>query len=187
MVNSTFSQHRSAMLERWIEGILSGYPDEAARFLASKEDPFANPVGEGLRAEVGRLLDAVIDEGDPDTLLESLDRVIRVRAVQDFTPAGAVGFLLDLKPLAREFVNEEDRAALAQFDSGVDRVLLAAFDVYSRCREQMFEIRVDAIKRQSITVIERLNAWRAERAPDEREPEAETPDSNSPEEIVPSS
>jgi hypothetical protein len=41
---------------------------------------------------------------------------------------------------------------------------LVAFDVYSRCREQVFEIRVREIRNRSLKVMERLNAWREQRA-----------------------
>ncbi|MCP4899245.1 MAG: hypothetical protein GY906_19955 [bacterium] len=185
MLKSVFSQHRDTLLERWTQRILDGYPDETAKFLSKQKDQFANPVGSGLRSEVGQIFDGIVNQDDPEVLLESLDRVIRVRAVQDFSPAGAVAFILELKPLAREVVGEEEhRAVLEEFDCAVDRVLLAAFDVYSRCREQMFEIRVDAIRRQSITVIERLNEWRAGRAGGEDEAANDSPSSYSSEETV---
>ncbi len=185
MLKSVFSPHREALVEGWLQRILDGYPDETVKFLSTQKDQFANPVGAGLRAEVGQIFDGIVDPGDPGALAESLDRVIRVRAVQDFTPGGAVGFILELKILAREFLTaDEDRAELEEFDSAVDRVLLAAFDVYSHCREQMFEIRVDAIRRQSITVIERLNEWRERRAGGEDEAENDSPSSYSSEETV---
>jgi hypothetical protein len=153
------------MIEKWQELILQGYPEETSRFLASKKDPFANPVGAAIRDELGSVFDGIVADADPAEYGSSLDRIIRVRAVQDFSPAGAVGFVLMLKSLVREFATGTDHHKnLMSFDQSVDRALLAAFDVYSRCREQMFEIRVEAIRNQSIKVVERLNAWRDRRA-----------------------
>ena len=43
-----------------------------------------------------------------------------------------------------------DPAALAPLESGVDRLALAAFDVYMQCREKIFEIRVREIKESQL-------------------------------------
>jgi hypothetical protein len=45
----------------------------------------------------------------------------------------------------------------------VDRVALAAFDVYSACREQVYEIRVRSIRERSMRHVERFNEWRSRR------------------------
>jgi hypothetical protein len=51
-----------------------------------------------------------------------------------------------------------------EFNSRVDGVLLTAFNVFSRCREQVYDIRVKEIRNRSLKVMERLNSWREERA-----------------------
>jgi hypothetical protein len=160
------TQHRDAMLGDWFESILAGYPSETAKFLRAKKDPFGNPVGTGLRDELGTILDAVLGIVDDDCLDRALDRVIRIRAVQEFPPSEAIAFIFELKALLRRWADREGLEAgdeLQRLDVQVDRLALAAFDVYNACREQMHEIRVSSIRKLSLDRIERLNEWRAGR------------------------
>jgi hypothetical protein len=53
--------------------------------------------------------------------------------------------------------------ALETLEGRFDELVLMAFDVYSRCREQVFEIRVKEIRNLSLKTMERLNEWRAQR------------------------
>ena len=55
------AEHRDEILKRWMDRVIDSYPEETAKFLRSKADPFANPVGAGLREGLAELLDGVID------------------------------------------------------------------------------------------------------------------------------
>lgn len=160
------SEQRAELVTEWLELVYAGYPAETARFLRTSGDPFGNPVGTALRDELGTVLEGAVGSTDDDNLRAALDRIIRIRAVQDFAPSAAVGFLLDLKPILRRLVEESgtsDRDHLELIDRLVDRVLVMAFDVYSSCREKVFEIRVRSIRDLSLKQIERLNEWRIRR------------------------
>lgn len=159
-------QQRDEMLGRWFDLIVGAYPDETERFLREQADEFANPVGAALREELGPILDGVLSGCDPVELEPPLDRVIRVRALQDMSPAEAVAFILQLKPLFAEIGEEVSDVARAEFERRVDTALLTAFNVYSRCREQVFDIRVKEIKNRSLKMMERLNSWREQRVGD---------------------
>jgi hypothetical protein len=168
------SAHHAAVVGDWLELVYSGYPQETARFLRTTKDPFGNPVGTALREELGTVLDGTVGAIDDESLRTSLDRIIRIRAVQDFAPSAAIGFLLDLKPILRRLVDESGGAGrdeLDLVDRWVDRVVVMAFDVYTSCREQVFEIRVRSIRDLSLKQIERLNEWRIRR--DGRAPAAD--------------
>jgi hypothetical protein len=160
------AEHRDEVLASWRERILAAYPEEAARFLRNASDPFANPFGAALREELGTLLDAVLGPLDEERLRAGLDRIIRVRAVQGLPPSAAVGFVLDLKPILAQLARDGGGAAageLERLDRQVDRVALAAFDVYSSCREQVCEIRVRSVQDRSLRHLERLDRWRSRR------------------------
>ena len=68
MFEGEIAEHRDAILERWIEDVIKGYPEETAEFLRSKSDRFANPVGARLREGLEELLDGVIEGVDPAEL-----------------------------------------------------------------------------------------------------------------------
>jgi hypothetical protein len=155
---------RIEMLARWFDRIVDRYPVETASFLRGQPDPFANPVGAGLRVELAPILDAILDGRDPAHVDAAIDRIVRVRALQEMSPSRAVGFVLELKEICAEIAVAAPDDARALFDSRVDGMLLAAFDIYNRCREQVYDIRVKEIRNRSLKVMERLNSWREQRA-----------------------
>lgn len=173
MQSTTVARHRDALLESWFERLLAGYPDQTASFLRGQSNPFHNPVGTGLRSELGTVLDGLVAGAAAADLTESLDQMIRIRAVQDMAPSRAVGFVLDLKQVVRSVAGAElSVAELARIDRWIEDLLLVAFDVFARCREQVFDIRVLEIRNRSMKVMERLNTWREGRAGAAVEPAA---------------
>jgi hypothetical protein len=150
MIDREIAEYRDEILERWVEYVFGSYPEETGKFLRSKSDRFANPVGAGLREGLAELLDGVLSGAEPNELTSALDRVIRVRAVQEFTPSAAVGFVFELKDVVRDVTR----------DLGAEAVTVLAFDVYMSCREQMWSIRAQEIRNQSVGIMERVAEWR---------------------------
>jgi len=150
---------RERILERWLRTVLETYPADTARFLDGVADPFGNPVGHTLRTGLASLYDALAGGRSAAELAAAADGIVRIRAVQEFAPSAAVGFVHALRAILREELAgaglaESERAAL---EDGVDRMALAAFDVYVRCREKLFEIRVREI-REARSVAARVGA-----------------------------
>jgi len=167
MLEGEIAERRDEILTRWTEVVIEGYPEETSKFLRSQSDRFANPVGASLREGLAELLDGVLRGVEPDELSSALDRVIRVRAVQEFAPSAAVGFVFDLKDLLREVTKNAGTDAAGTLDALEDRIErlgLCAFDVYMRCREQMWAIRAQEIRNQSLGILERMQEWREKRA-----------------------
>jgi len=178
-LTSTPIQPRALILGRWTDRILSTYPAESARFLGGERDRFANPVGTIIREEAGALVDAVLTGFDPEAIRGPLDRVVRIRAVQEFTPAEALGFLFELKPVVREVIEEADGSGLgagdlAEIESRVDRLVLLAMDIFVECRERIYEIRVNEIRNSSFKTLERMQEWRVAKAREIPPDDAET-------------
>jgi len=167
MLDRKIEEHRDEILGRWIEGVIDHYPEETGKFLRTQSDRFANPVGASLREGLTELLDGVFRGADPDELTSALDRVIRVRAVQEFSPSAAVGFVFDLKDLLREVTKgagTDAACSLDAIDDRIERLGLHAFDVYMSCREQMWSIRMQEIRNQSLGILDRMQEWREKRA-----------------------
>ncbi len=151
-LNEALAAKRGAVLERWFQAVLATYPAETARFLAGGADPFANPVGHTVREGLGRLYDRFATDAPVTELSSAIDGIVRIRAVQEFTPSAAVGFVYTLRGILREELADTDidPAGQAALESGVDRLALVAFDVYMQCREKIFEIRVREIKESQL-------------------------------------
>jgi hypothetical protein len=144
------AERKAAILAEWLDQTLASYPQPAGRFLAEEKDRFRNPVGHTLREGLGCLLEELLGGMDPARLHEALERVVRVRAVQDFTPGEALAFLPALKGILRRPPGgpPPEADALAELEARIDRVLLLAFDAYVRCREQIAEIKLAEIRRR---------------------------------------
>lgn len=141
--------------------MLAAYPTDAAALFEREQDPFANPVGRSIREGTAQLLEAILNGMDPDALRRGLDLMLRVRAVQQFSPSQAVAFVFALKSVFREVLPEaqsdlEAALVLSELDRRVDQVALLAFDVYSECREEISRLRVNEVKRQVAWVLEQL-------------------------------
>jgi hypothetical protein len=168
MIDELITARRAEIARRWFERIASGYPAETAHFLRRQDDPFANTVGASLRAGADALVEALGRQAGEAEIAEALDRIVRVRAVQEMTPGQAVGIVFELRDVIRDVLADVAEAevseeSLRELDQRIDRLALAAFDVYVACREQVFEIRVNEIRNRSLKTMERLNEWRSRR------------------------
>jgi hypothetical protein len=151
-LNEALGAKREAVLDRWFKAVLATYPEDAARFLAGGADPFANPVGHTVRDGLARLYDRLVADVPLAELSQAIDGIVRIRAVQEFAPSAAVGFVYTLRGILREALADAalEPAGLAALEGGIDRLALVAFDVYMQCREKIFEIRVREIKESQL-------------------------------------
>ena len=152
LLHEALTAGRKTIVERWFQAILATYPEDTARFLTSVADPFANPVGHTVRQGLERLYDGLVAGAPDQDFAAAIDGIVRIRAVQEFAPSAAVGFVYALRGILREELAGSglDAAAQATLDSGVDRLALVAFDTYMKCREKIFEIRVREIRESQI-------------------------------------
>ncbi len=158
---------RAAIAERWLDKTLATYPPNAVEFFKRERDQFANPVGQTLSTGIDAILNILLEGMDPPELCRHLEDIIKIRSVQDLTPAKAVGFVFLLKDAIREELGDELQGAamLAEwrnFEAQIDQTTLFGFDVYVKCREKIYEIRVDEVKRRVATLIKRSNYFISE-------------------------
>ncbi len=147
------AQKKAPIVGRWLDLIFETYHDDAQRFLRKQKDRFANPVGTTISKEIENLYDALIEGLKPDRVSPLLDRIIRIRAVQDFSPSQALSFVFLLKKaIKKEILGEilEDQLSedLAIIESRIDDLALLAFDIYMNCREKLYDIRANEAKNQ---------------------------------------
>lgn len=141
-------KHRIAITKQWFDLVVRTYPANTQQFLKSQKDPFANPVGQTTLDGLQKVFDQVVDGIDPGTVGPLLDPIIRIRAVQDFSPSNAVAFIPDLKTIVRSAVGkgtvaEQPMAEWLQFAHNVDELTLIGFDIYMKCRERIFALKAD--------------------------------------------
>jgi len=154
-------EHKDDIVDSWLEQTLASYHTDTALFLKRKNNRFANPVGNALRTGIQKIFEALLKDSDSEEVCSQLNEIIKIRAVQDFTPSRAIAFVFDLKKIIRSVLKKELRAFevrsdLDAFETRIDQVALFAFDIFVRCREQLYELRVDEVKRSVSTVFKRL-------------------------------
>jgi len=137
------------ILALWTERTLDTYTSSS--FFKKSQDRFANPVGMNIREGLAKLFRLLIEGAAPQAFVEPLDQIIRIRAVQQFTPSQAVAPILDVKSVVRQIfsADNECRALLSElipFDADVDRAVLHAFDLYMECRERLHKARIRELK-----------------------------------------
>jgi hypothetical protein len=153
---------QDAIVQRWIAGALASYPDEGAAAFSREKDPFANPVGHSLRVGTRQIFAALLAGVDAEEIHDHLHEIIRIRAVQNFSASQSVGFVLDLKKAIRVELGSMATDArfssdLAEVDDQIDRFALAAFDVFAECREQLYDVRVNEMKRRVSWIMGKMN------------------------------
>lgn len=143
--------HQKKILKSWFQATIDSYPADTARFLRSQRDPFANPVGQTTYRSLEALLDGLIKGAGPDAITVALDPIIRIRAVQTFTPSMATRFVFALKGIVRQHLAPDGGDAggeMAELDRRIDEMALAAFDGYMACREKIFELKANESRNQ---------------------------------------
>jgi hypothetical protein len=150
-LTNLLTQKRSIIVGLWLQKLFASYPAETAIFLKKEKDRFDNPVGSRLAKGIEGLFEALIKEMETEQVLFFLDEVIQIRAIQNFTPSQALAFIFLLKNVIREGLAKEIREEnlaeeLLDLESLIDGLALMAFDVYTKRREKLHEIRVTEIK-----------------------------------------
>jgi hypothetical protein len=144
-------QKKSVITEKWFDFITKTYSPDTSHFLKNKKDPFANPAGAAFSQNLTDLLDKLIKGSDPETLVNLLDPIIRIRAIQDFSPSQAIAFVFSLKKIIRKSLkknlNDGDISnELLALESKIDELGMLAFDVYMSCREKIYSLKANEEK-----------------------------------------
>ncbi len=151
---------RSSILERWFQLIIQSYPPDTVKFLKKTKDQFANPVGHTISREIGSIFDSLCGQTASGEVSEFLERVIKIRAIQDFAPSQSIAFVFLLKQVIREKLGEEIEKGplsdgLSLLDKKIDGLGLMAFDIYMKSREKLYEMRIKEARDRSSRLLER--------------------------------
>ncbi len=169
-------KNQDAIVGRWLELVLATYSGGAPAAFKQQKNPFANPVGHNLRVGTRNIFAALLrgmDFGriDIEMIRQDLHNIVKIRAVQQFSASGAVGFVFHLKTAVQaELENAELEDAelaemvkdpwfcceLTKLEGQIDQVALAAFDIFVQCREQVCELRINEVKRRVSWVMEKM-------------------------------
>ena len=161
MLISLIEKHKITIIDKWIQSLRDSYPGETAKFLKEQKDPFANPVGNTISTGLTGLFELLLKEAEPNSIKSILDPVLRIRAIQSFTPSQATDFLFSLKPIIKEVIGNEffqNRKNIDEwftFEIKIDRLIQTGFDIYMECITKLYELKATEMKKRTFSAFER--------------------------------
>ena len=147
---------KDVILKKWFDLVMKSYPEDTAKFFIRKKDAFANPVGSTVYRGLKDLLQELVGSMDHQTLKSFLDPIVRIRAVQGFSPSDSLSFIFSLKTIIRDLFaekikNNPDFARdLLAFETHIDTLCLISFDLYNACREKIYELKANEVGHRAI-------------------------------------
>jgi hypothetical protein len=153
-------QNKSAILKRWYNFVLEDFSADTQAYLRKPQDRFDNPVAYEFRRGMEGIYEALLYGMDQDRVFSFLDRIISIRAIQDFPPSRAIAFIFMLKKAIREILGPEVRkngitGQLVDRESRIDGLALLCFDIYMKRREKLYEVQVNEVKSRASGLLRR--------------------------------
>jgi hypothetical protein len=142
------TEKKKIIVQRWTDLVLDSYG--SPEFLKKQKNQFANPIGSTISTGLQEIY-AILAEGNELGLAcKPLEDIVKIRAVQDFTPSQSISFVYLLKTIVRQELAKDKKSSvgqesLAELDNRIDQVALMAFDFYMDCRERLHQIRVNEV------------------------------------------
>jgi len=90
-IETLLAPKKKAIIKKWIDQVLDSYG--APDFFKKQKDRFANPIGGTISDGLQELYAILLEERELGEAARSLEQIIKIRAVQDFTPSQAVSFV----------------------------------------------------------------------------------------------
>jgi hypothetical protein len=162
-LDNFLSEQRNPIIKKWFNCVVESYAPETSRLLQKESNQFANPVGHTLLHGIQAVYDELLRGMDYEKITPHLDRIVRVRAVQDFSPAQAISFIFSLKQIVGDELqnrihdNRIPPSEIAAFERKVDQLALLAFNIYTQCREKLYEVRLNEFKARTFRLLQRAN------------------------------
>ena len=96
MLADLLNKRKKLVLQKWFDAVLETYPADSRRFLGDQANRFRNPVGASIYEGIDGLYQRLLDGTDLESadFAEFLDRIVRIRAVQDILSIPSAWFFL---------------------------------------------------------------------------------------------
>jgi hypothetical protein len=154
------SEKKTLVVKKWFALTLNTYPSGSALFLADINDRFSNPVGWTIYNGLNELYELILSDSDFGETIPSLASIIKIKAVQNCSPAEALEFVFLLKQAIREVLGKDINSfspEITIIDEKIDHLALTAFEIYAKYKQQIFEIRLKEVKSQNIRMYRIMN------------------------------
>ncbi|WP_353683834.1 RsbRD N-terminal domain-containing protein [Thermodesulfovibrio sp. 3907-1M] len=157
-INDLLSKKKESIVEKSFNLTISTYPENTQAFFKEKKKQFTNPVGYTIYQGIQDIIDRLINDESLDSFIPPLEEIIKIRAVQDFSPSQAVGFIFFIKKaIYDELRKETEPEKLAEFLSQIDSLALVAFDIFMKYREKIYDIKAKELIDRTWWILKKWN------------------------------
>lgn len=162
-IAEVLEQKRSLVQSKWIDSVINSYPSESAKFIVGNKNKFTNPLGYTVENSINTICSNYLNSEKQNECEEAIEAIVRLRAVQDFTPAKAIGIMFDFKSIVlteiRDMIDTKDRFdEYLLIETQIDKLIDYALNFYIECRERVNEIKANEVRRGFEKMVLRLNS-----------------------------
>ena len=161
-IQDILQYNRQLVIDRWFKAMIDNYPKDAGKFLIEKHKQFSNPIGFAIAENLPPVYDSIANPEKFEIPKQALENIIKIHAVQNISASEAISFIFKLKDILREsnikqVVDNKFYVEYLKIESNIDRVTMAAFDIYMQNRELLYEIKANEVRNRTHKIVERLN------------------------------
>lgn len=157
-IKDLLSQKRKKIINRSFDLTISTYPEETQSFFKDRNRQFTNPVGFTTYQAIEHIIEKIISDEPIENFKTPLEELLRLRAIQDFTPSQAIGFIFFIKKAIQEELEKEANSAeLIDLLSRIDSLSLIAFDIYMVQREKIYNIKANELIDRTWWILKKWN------------------------------
>ncbi|MDY6820717.1 MAG: hypothetical protein SVN78_03725 [Deferribacterota bacterium] len=155
-----FLDKKNKILDDWFNHLISHYDDNKLDYLEKERDPFLNPVKYIFKSALGSIFSYIFEDEELDLVSQDIEKLIKLLALNGPKASEVLGLFVFFKQhinalFMSSFSLEEKIDEYNEITNIFDNLLLKIFDMYVQCREKIYEIRVNEIKRMTFPLLER--------------------------------
>uniref|UniRef100_A0A7C4AK58 RsbT co-antagonist protein RsbRD N-terminal domain-containing protein n=1 Tax=Thermodesulfovibrio aggregans TaxID=86166 RepID=A0A7C4AK58_9BACT len=157
-INDFLLKKRDVIVSKSFDLIISTYPENTQIFFKERKRQFTNPVGYTIYDSIEQIIDRLIENDSRDSFVSPLEEIIKIRAVQDFTPSDAIGFIFLIKKVIYEELHKEmEIQEVIDFLSRFDSLALIAFDIFMKYREKIYDLKAKELINRTWWILKKWN------------------------------
>ncbi|HXX53937.1 MAG TPA: RsbRD N-terminal domain-containing protein [Thermodesulfovibrionales bacterium] len=162
VLNGILTEKKMSILGRWLRVLAESHSPDASTCFKAPKNICSNPTVSALSKDLENIFDELLCGASKGKTSESLVSIVRFRAVQGLLPSQALAFFFSLKRIIREELraemNEQQLSdEILSLESKIDGLALAAFNIFMECRERIYEIQADEVKRLNYRFLQRAS------------------------------
>ena len=159
------TEKKPLVLKQWLALILETYPAETTSFLKNQNAQTPNPVTQSIYEGIEGIFNGLVNEADAGKIDIYLDNIIRVRAIQEFSPSVAVSFMFSLKEVIRKVLEKEicDQKMFKELlvlETRIDSLASTSFEIYMKCREKLYEIKANEVRNWTYRALHKTKLYK---------------------------